>query len=146
MTVEVIKEFGNYGLLGLVLFGIGAGLFVAGRWWLTHVVKPRTEAEIAGLAASRETDKKMAEVLSALGMTSANTDRGVSSLIVSARAWDTEFTTHRRAGRVVAEALDLLANPALPADEREVRLRQLAARLHAVWDDGSRELRALTAP
>lgn len=140
MTVEVIQQFAQFGPAGLLIL-IGAGAYYLNLKW---IIKPREELSRQVALTNSNSQSKMAEALSLLGLQAANTDKGVSTLLVSSQLWEVEFKTSRRAGRTTAEVIEKLADiPSIPPDIK-ADLKECAGKLYAIWDDGSKEMRAVT--
>lgn len=137
-------EWSKQGLLGLVLMSLFAGVALGLKWYAANVIKPKTEAELKGLAANQETGRKLAETVAALGFTSANTNLGVNSLVVASQDSRSEFQGLRRGWLALADAIEIVAENVISADPKtKTALLVSAARIREAMDDGSRETRCL---
>lgn len=137
MTVELVKEFANYGLLGLVLLMLGAGVFLAARWYAREILKPNAVVNL-------ETQRKQQEVLAALGLTLADTHRGVGVLLGGHELVENEFAMLRNHVRVCGDALIAVSTLDTIAAPVRDRLEELGGRMVRMADDASKEHRALT--
>lgn len=140
---NVVTAWGQYGLLGLVLlFLFGGGGWLV-RWWLENVIKPREEANRLAVASDRETNKKLAETMAALGQVTVNIDRGVTVLMAGGQETRIDFQTNRRAWRLVADMIEA-HSAGVPEGDLRDECKRIAERLRDVMDEGSKEMKSLT--